>query len=101
MTESESDPASDEAVGEFDTVAAWTAEVLMEMPPGRRIPGACRGSSNPAALAWLAEALEVDRTTRMLDIGGGIGGPAAWLAERYRARPVVLEPMARASAWAR
>jgi SAM-dependent methyltransferase len=92
--------AGDGTAGEFDTVAAWTAEALTELPESCRIPGACRGSGNPSALAWLAEAMELTPSTRMLDAGGGIGGPAGWVAERYGVTPTVLEPMANATRWA-
>lgn len=95
------DMVEDTAVDEYDTLAAWTAEALTDLSPSHAVPGACRGSANPAALAWLAEALEITPTTRVLDTGGGLGGPAAWLAERYGARPVVCEPMLRAAQWGR
>ena len=84
----------DGTAGEFDTVAAWTAEALTGLPASCRIPGACRGSGNPSALAWLAEAMELTPSTRMLDAGGGIGGPAGWVAERYGVTPTVLEYVA-------
>ncbi|MFB4319270.1 class I SAM-dependent methyltransferase [Actinomadura sp. 21ATH] len=81
---------------EFDDVAGWTAEAVERLGPlGRRhaIPAACRGSASPAALAWLAEACELTAGTRLLDVGAGAGGPAAWAAERFGVRPVLLEPM--------
>lgn len=83
------DPASEE----FDTEAAWTVEILAELAPGDAIPGACRGSGDPAALDWLTDALEVNQASRFLDLGGGIGGPAAWLRHRQGCDPVVAEPM--------
>lgn len=83
----------DGASDEFDTEAAWTVEVLAGLPPEDAIPGACRGSGDPAALDWLADALEVNQATRFLDLGGGIGGPAAWLRQRQGCDPVVAEPM--------
>lgn len=83
------DPASEE----FDTEAAWTVEILAELAPDDAIPGACRGSGDPAALDWLADALEVNQASRFLDLGGGIGGPAAWLRQRQGCDPVVAEPM--------
>jgi len=91
--------SEDTSVEEFDTIAAWTAEVLLGMPPSYRIPGACRGSGNPAALAWLAEALEVTSATRFFDAGGGLGGPAGWLAAHYNVWPVLCDPMPNAAGW--
>ncbi len=84
---------ADRASHEFDTEAAWTVEILAPMAPDDAIPGACRGSGDPAALDWLADALEVNQATRFLDLGGGIGGPAAWLRQRQGCDPVVADPM--------
>ncbi len=80
-------------VAEFDDVARWTADAVEELGVRYAIPAACRGSASPAALAWLAEACELSAGTRLLDVGAGAGGPAAWAAERFGARPILLEPM--------
>ncbi len=84
---------SDVTRGEFDLMATWTADVVSELGPKYHVPGACRGSANPALLAWLAESLEVTPETRFADIGAGMGGPAAWIAQRYGVEPTVIEPM--------
>jgi len=78
---------------EFDVVAGWTEQVVAELGPDYAIAAACRGSGCPSSLAWLAEALEVSRARRMLDAGSGVGGPAAWLRERFGVTPVCAEPM--------
>lgn len=78
---------------EFDLVATWTEEVVADLGSEYAIAAACRGSGSPASLAWLAEALEVPLAHRMLDAGSGIGGPSAWLAERFGVTPVCAEPM--------
>ncbi|XVQ14206.1 class I SAM-dependent methyltransferase [Spirillospora sp. CA-255316] len=80
-------------VAEFDDVAGWTADAVEQLGERHAIPAACRGSANPAALAWLAEACELTPGTRLLDVGAGTGGPAAWAAERFGVRPILLEPM--------
>jgi SAM-dependent methyltransferase len=80
-------------VAEFDDVAGWTADAVEELGRRYAIPAACRGSASPAALAWLAEACELTAGTRLLDVGAGAGGPAAWAAERFGVRPILLEPM--------
>lgn len=80
-------------VAEFDDVARWTADAVEELGIQYAIPAACRGSASPAALAWLAEACELSTGTRLLDVGAGAGGPAAWAAKRFGVRPVLLEPM--------
>ena len=78
---------------EFDVVAGWTEQVVGELGPDHAIAAACRGSGSPVSLAWLAEALEVRLARRMLDVGSGVGGPAAWLAEHVGLTPVCAEPM--------
>ncbi|MEU8343276.1 Methyltransferase domain-containing protein [Actinomadura meyerae] len=80
-------------VAEFDDVAEWTAEAVELLGGRHAIPAACRGSASPAALAWLAEACELAPGTALLDVGAGAGGPAAWAAERFGVRPVLLERM--------
>lgn len=65
------------------------------------IARACRGSGDPAALAWLAEGLRLGAGSRVVDIGGGLGGPSAWLVDRYAARPVCTDPVADLSLGAR
>jgi ubiquinone/menaquinone biosynthesis C-methylase UbiE len=84
---------SDTLEDEFDLVATWTEEVVAELGEEYAIAAGCRGSGSPASLAWLAEALEVPRARRMLDAGAGLGGPAAWLAQRFGVTPVCAEPM--------
>jgi hypothetical protein len=41
-------------VAEFDDVAGWTADAVRRLGDRYAIPAACRGSSSPTALAWLA-----------------------------------------------
>lgn len=80
-------------VAEFDDVAGWTADAVERLGHRYAVPAACRGSASPAALAWLAEACELSAGTTLLDVGAGVGGPAAWAARRFGVRPVLLEPM--------
>ncbi|QNE22718.1 class I SAM-dependent methyltransferase [Kribbella qitaiheensis] len=78
---------------EFDVVADWTRAAVEQLGADHAIPAGCRGSASPSALAWLAEALEFTAGTRLLDLGAGIGGPAAWAVRRYGVRPVLADPM--------
>lgn len=78
---------------EFDLVASWTEAAVADLGPEYAVAAACRGSGSPASLAWLAEALEVSLAGRMVDVGSGVGGPAAWLAEHFGVTPVCVEPM--------
>ncbi|MHA6783480.1 class I SAM-dependent methyltransferase [Pseudonocardia saturnea] len=78
---------------EFDVVARWTREAVDELGADHAIPAACRGSASPSALAWLAEACELAAGSVLLDVGGGVGGPAAWARARYGVRPLLVDPM--------
>ena len=83
---------------EFDLVAGWTEDAVRELGPEYAIPAGCRGSGSPSDLAWLAEALQVGPDTRVADVGSGVGGPAAWLADHFGPQPVCVEPMRGAAA---
>jgi SAM-dependent methyltransferase len=88
MTSSAGDPME----AEFDTVAAWTAQVARDLGPDYYVPAACRGSGQPAALDWLLSGLGLRPGDRLLDAGAGMGGPAAYAGQRSGARPVLAEP---------
>ena len=83
---------------EFDLLAGWTEDAVRELGPEYAIPAGCRGSGSPSDLAWLAEALLVGPDTRVADVGSGVGGPAAWLADHFGPQPVCVEPMRGAAA---
>lgn len=78
---------------EFDAVAGWTADAVDRLGPSSAIPAGCRGSASPSALAWLAESCALTPGTTLLDVGAGVGGPAAWANLRYGVRPILLDPM--------
>jgi len=86
---------------EFDQAAATLLAGLADASTFERIAVGCRGSANPAALAWIAEGLRLDASTTVVDLGAGIGGPAAWLTARYRCGVVILEPASAAVAASR
>jgi SAM-dependent methyltransferase len=83
---------SEAMAAEFDTVATWTAEVALELGAEYYIPAGCRGSGSPAALAWMSDSLALSASDRVLDAGAGVGGPAAYLADRTGVLPVLVEP---------
>jgi SAM-dependent methyltransferase len=84
--------ASDAMDDEFDTVAAWTADVLAGLDQAVRIPAACRGSGSPGALHWLLDRLRPEPGQLFLDCGAGIGGPAAFAREEAGVRPLLTDP---------
>ena len=83
---------SDPMEAEFDTVAKWTAQVAVDLGPQYYVPAACRGSGQPAALDWLLQSLRPAPGELLLDVGAGVGGPAAYAAASTGVRPVLAEP---------
>ena len=77
---------------EFDTVAEWTALVAADLGPDYYIPAACRGSGQPEVLDWLLARLAPRPGQLLIDVGAGLGGPAAYAARHARVRPVLAEP---------
>jgi SAM-dependent methyltransferase len=83
----------DEAMkDEFDTVAEWTAQVAADLGPEYFIPAGCRGSGQPAALDWLLGGMRPLAGELLIDVGAGVGGPAAYAVEHSGVRPVLVEP---------
>jgi SAM-dependent methyltransferase len=88
MTSDVDDPMT----AEFDTVAEWTAQVAAALGPEYFIPAGCRGSGQPSALDWLLDGLRPGLGELLIDVGAGVGGPAAYAAAHTGVRPVLLEP---------
>ncbi|SDU98083.1 Methyltransferase domain-containing protein [Microlunatus sagamiharensis] len=86
---------------EFDTVAAWTADVALDLGPDHHVPAGCRGSGGPAALHWFLDHLAPAPGSTFLDVGAGVGGPAGFAAQEAGVRPVLTEPQAGACRAAR
>ena len=76
---------------EFGTVAEWTARVASRLGPAYAVPAACRGSGQPAALDWLLAGLDPGPGGLLVDVGAGLGGPAAYAASKAGLRPLLLE----------
>lgn len=91
----------EEMAAEFDTVAAWTADVAADLDPAARIPAGCRGSGSPGAMHWLLDHLRPERGQTFLDCGAGVGGPAAFAARETGVRPLLTDPEAGACRAAR
>jgi SAM-dependent methyltransferase len=77
---------------EFDAVATWTADAAAALGLDHYIPAACRGSGGPAALDWLLDRLDVTAGSLLLDVGAGVGGPAAHARVKRGLRCVLAEP---------
>jgi ubiquinone/menaquinone biosynthesis C-methylase UbiE len=86
------DDIADPMNAEFGAVAEWTAEVAAGLGPEYCIPAACRGSGQPAALDWLLGRLRPRPGEIMIDVGAGLGGPAAYAARRTGVQPILAEP---------
>lgn len=84
---------TDAMAAEFDLMADWTRQAIRRLGQDHALPAACQGSASPAALDWLAHACRLTPGTRLLDAGGGTGGPAAYAAHRFAARPLLIDPM--------
>ena len=93
MTEQNARSGTSAMDAEFDVVATWTLEAVQRLGADHAIPAGCRGSASPGALAWLGEACELAEGSILVDVGGGVGGPAAFAAERFGVHPVLVEPM--------
>ena len=88
MTSDVDDPMA----AEFGTVAQWTAQVAADLGAEYFIPAACRGSGQPAALDWLLARLAPAPGDLIIDVGAGVGGPAAYAAGQAGVQPILIEP---------
>jgi SAM-dependent methyltransferase len=79
---------------EFDTMPGWTVEAVAALGESCAVPGACRGSGTPSLLQWLLDGLGPAPGEPLLDVGGGMGGPAAFARAARGVRPLVAEPSA-------
>ena len=73
-------------------MARWTHEAARTLGGDHAVPAACRGSGTPAVLDWLLDRLGPSPTARMLDVGAGLGGPAAYAHEQLGVRPLCVDP---------
>jgi SAM-dependent methyltransferase len=86
---------------EFDTMPGWTVEAVAALGESYAVPGACRGSGTPSLLQWLLDGLVPAPGEPLLDVGAGMGGPAAFARASRGVRPLVADPSAAANDAAR
>jgi SAM-dependent methyltransferase len=64
---------------EFGRYTEWIVEAAAAVGVADPIPVACRGTANVALFEDMADAIGARRGMKVLDVGCGMGGPAAWL----------------------
>ena len=79
----------------------WTVEAVAALGESYAVPGACRGSGTPSLLQWLLDGLVPAPGEPLLDVGAGMGGPAAFARASRGVRPLVADPSAAANDAAR
>ncbi len=94
-------PVEQSGDAEFDDEAGELADRIVHFDGEDRIAAACRGSANPAALAWLAETLQLTGDENVADLGAGLGGPAAWMRTHIGCDVIASDPSSAASHGAR
>ena len=65
---------------EFGFYSDWIVSAAEQLQTPERIAVASRGTGNPALLRMVADAAGIGPRAMVLDVGCGLGGPAAWLA---------------------
>jgi SAM-dependent methyltransferase len=78
---------------EFGWYTERLAEAIVEVAPTDPVPPACRGTGNPALLSYLADLIQAGPEMSVLDLGAGLGGPAAWLSRERGCRVIGLDVM--------
>ena len=78
---------------EFGRYTSWVVDAISQLGDAQVIPAACRGMGNPALLRTIARLGGLAPGVRVLDVGCGIGGPAAWLARGYGCDVVAIDVM--------
>jgi ubiquinone/menaquinone biosynthesis C-methylase UbiE len=78
---------------EFGDYSSWIVDAIQDIKFPDAVPAACRGTGNPLLLDRLASDLEAQKGSLVLDVGLGIGGPAAWLTRERSCRVVGIDIM--------
>ena len=78
---------------EFGSYSDWIVEAAEQLQVSERVAIASRGTGNPSLLRAAAEAACISEGDLVLDVGSGLGGPAAWLEEHYGCTTVGFDLM--------
>ena len=78
---------------EFGSYSDWIVEAAERLRVSERVAIASRGTGNPGLLRAAAEAAGISEGDLVLDVGSGLGGPAAWLEEHYGCTTVGFDLM--------
>ncbi|MGH2754861.1 MAG: class I SAM-dependent methyltransferase [Actinomycetota bacterium] len=77
---------------EFGVYSQWLVEACLALAVDP-IPAVARGTGRPALLEAAAAPLDAKPGRKILDVGCGLGGPGAWLAQRSGADVVGIDVM--------
>ena len=78
---------------EFGRYTEWMVEAAASLQVRDLIPVGCRGTGDPLLLEELADAIGARLGMKVLDVGCGMGGPAAWLRARHGCETVGIDLM--------
>jgi ubiquinone/menaquinone biosynthesis C-methylase UbiE len=78
---------------EFGIYSEWLAQAVAKLGPTQTIPVACRGTGKPDLFRRIGEDLHITAESLVLDVGSGLGGPAAWLMAEKGCRVVGIDLM--------
>jgi len=78
---------------EFGRYAEWLADAILSVGLEDAVPAACRGTANPLLFKLVADAIDPRPGSLVLDIGCGIGGPAAWMGRESDCRVIGVDVM--------
>jgi SAM-dependent methyltransferase len=92
---------SDPLQVEFGRYTEWILEAVEAVGIDDPIPVACRGTADVSLFEDLAHGIGARPGLRVLDVGCGLGGPAAWLRRTHGCRVVGIDLMEQAARAAR